>query len=194
MYQAFEQADRDAKTVLIVEDQIEMRAINAMYLHHHGYRVLATDNGMDGVRAAREEHPDLILMDISVPGLDGIRATETLKGDPDTVEIPVVLIGEAVRGTLVIHEHDKLAINAEALHLPDHVEVSIEGLEAGTHITAADVILPDGAELAADPKTSIAIISVAPSAEQMEGEGAGEVEAPVAEEEAEAPVAEEVSA
>ena len=92
MYQAFDQADRDAKTVLIVEDQIEMRAINAMYLHHHGYRVLATDNGMDGVRAAREEHPDLILMDISVPGLDGIRATETLKGDPDTVEIPVVII------------------------------------------------------------------------------------------------------
>ena len=116
------------------------------------------------------------------------------RGEKVTVEIPVVLIGEAVRGTLVIHEHDKLAINAEALHLPDHVEVSIEGLEAGTHITAADVILPDGAELAADPKTSIAIISVAPSAEQMEGEGAGEVEAPVAEEEAEAPVAEEVSA
>lgn len=92
MYQAFDQKTRGAKTVLIVEDQIEMRAINAMYLHHHGYRVLATDNGMDGVRAAREEHPDLILMDISVPGLDGIRATETLKRDPETGEIPVVII------------------------------------------------------------------------------------------------------
>jgi two-component system cell cycle response regulator DivK len=92
MYQAFDQKTRGAKTVLIVEDQIEMRAINAMYLHHHGYRVLATDNGMDGVRAAREEHPDLILMDISVPGMDGIRATETLKRDPDTGEIPVVII------------------------------------------------------------------------------------------------------
>ena len=92
MYQAFDQKTRGAKTVLIVEDQIEMRAINAMYLHHHGYRVLATDNGLDGVRAAREEHPDLILMDISVPGIDGIRATEQLKADPETGSIPVVII------------------------------------------------------------------------------------------------------
>ncbi len=91
MYQAFEQPD-DAKTVLIVEDQLEMRAINAMYLHHHGYRVLAADNGLDGLRAARETHPDLILMDISMPGLDGIRATEALKRDPDTGQIPVLII------------------------------------------------------------------------------------------------------
>ncbi|HSU14269.1 response regulator [Longimicrobium sp.] len=92
MYQAFDQKTRGAKTVLIVEDQIEMRAINAMYLHHHGYRVLATDNGAEGIRAAREEHPDLILMDISMPGMDGIRATETLKLDPETGAIPVVII------------------------------------------------------------------------------------------------------
>src|SRR6185436_8750420 len=92
MYQAFNQAHEDAKTVLIVEDQIEMRAINAMYLHHHGFRVVATDNGIDGVRAAREEHPDLILMDISIPGMDGIRATEAIKRDPETGDIPVLII------------------------------------------------------------------------------------------------------
>src|SRR3954451_13109130 len=92
MYQTFDQATRGAKTVLIVEDQIEMRAINAMYLHHHGYRVLATDNGVEGVEAARESQPDLILMDISIPGMDGIRATETLKADPETERIPVLII------------------------------------------------------------------------------------------------------
>lgn len=92
MYQSFEQPAGTAKTVLIVEDQLEMRAINAMYLHHHGYRVLATDNGLDGVSAAREAHPDLILMDVSVPGLDGIRATEQIKSDPLTGGIPVVII------------------------------------------------------------------------------------------------------
>ena len=91
MYQAFEQP-AEAKTVLIVEDQMEMRAINAMYLHHHGYRVLAADNGVDGLRAARETHPDLILMDISMPGMDGIRATEALKRDPETGAIPVLII------------------------------------------------------------------------------------------------------
>ncbi|HEV7590219.1 MAG TPA: response regulator [Longimicrobium sp.] len=92
MYQAFNQADGDAQTVLIVEDQIEMRAINAMYLHHHGYRVLATDNGIEGVEAARANHPDLILMDISIPGMDGIRATAALKHDPETESIPVLII------------------------------------------------------------------------------------------------------
>lgn len=92
MYQAFNQADDDAQTVLIVEDQVEMRAINAMYLHHHGYRVLATDNGIDGLEAARENHPDLILMDISIPGMDGIRATSALKCDPATEDIPVLIL------------------------------------------------------------------------------------------------------
>ena len=92
MYQAFDQADRDAKTVLIVEDQIEMRAINAMYLHHHGFRVLATDNGADAVRLSRAELPDLIFMDVSIPGMDGIRATAELKRDPATRAIPVVIV------------------------------------------------------------------------------------------------------
>jgi two-component system, cell cycle response regulator DivK len=92
MYQAFNQADEDAQTVLIVEDQIEMRAINAMYLHHHGYRVLATDNGLEGVEAARANRPDVILMDISMPGMDGIRATSELKRDPTTEDIPVLII------------------------------------------------------------------------------------------------------
>jgi two-component system cell cycle response regulator DivK len=92
MYQVFNQADDDAQTVLIVEDQIEMRAINAMYLHHHGFRVLATDNGIEALEAARENRPDLILMDVSIPGMDGIRATSELKHDPATEGIPVLIV------------------------------------------------------------------------------------------------------
>lgn len=80
------------KTVLIVEDQLEMRAIHSAYLQHHGYRVLAVADGDAGLRAAREEHPDLILMDISVPGTDGIRATHQLKRDPRTEGIPVLIV------------------------------------------------------------------------------------------------------
>lgn len=91
MHQTFEQPT-PAKTVLIVEDQLEFRAIHAMYLHHHGYRVVAADNGWDGIRAARECRPDVILMDISLPGLDGIRATEQLKRDAGTCCIPVVIV------------------------------------------------------------------------------------------------------
>jgi large subunit ribosomal protein L25 len=99
------------------------------------------------------------------------------RGERVTVDVPVHLLGEAARGTLVIHEHDRLALSADALHLPDHLEASIEGLEAGTRVTAADVALPEGAELVGDPDTVVAIISVAPTAEELEGETAAEAPA-----------------
>jgi large subunit ribosomal protein L25 len=103
------------------------------------------------------------------------------RGEKVTVEVPVRLVGEAAKGTLIISEHDRLAITAEALHLPEFLEAPIDGLEAGAHVTAADIKLPAGVDLAVDPETMIAVISVAPSAEQLEGEGAGEVpEAPAA--------------
>jgi two-component system, cell cycle response regulator DivK len=81
-----------ARTVLIVEDQIEMRAIQSAFLQHHGYRVLAVDNGLAGVECARREMPDMILMDVSVPGMDGLSATRYLKQDPTTGHIPIVII------------------------------------------------------------------------------------------------------
>ena len=92
MIKHYEPAAEPARTVLIVEDQIEMRAIASAYLERQGYRVLATDNGADAVRKARDEHPDLIFMDISIPGMDGIRATAELKRDPATRGIPVVIL------------------------------------------------------------------------------------------------------
>lgn len=92
MIQKYEPAADAVRTVLIVEDQIEMRAIAAAYLERQGYRVLATDNGNDAVRQARAERPDLIFMDVSIPGMDGIRATAELKRDPATRAIPVVIV------------------------------------------------------------------------------------------------------
>ncbi len=105
------------------------------------------------------------------------------RGEMITVDVPVHLLGEAAKGTLVMLEHDRLSITADALQLPDHLEASIEGLEAGVRVTAADVKLPSGVSLAADSDLSIAVITLAPTAEQLEGEGAGEV--PEAEAEAE---------
>ncbi|MEV4417008.1 50S ribosomal protein L25/general stress protein Ctc [Catellatospora sp. NPDC049609] len=99
------------------------------------------------------------------------------RGEQVTVEVPVHLVGEAAKGTLVVTEHDKIAITAEALHLPEFVEVSLDGLEAGSHVTAGDVKLPRGAQLVADAETILAVVSVAPTAEQLEGETAEAPEA-----------------
>jgi large subunit ribosomal protein L25 len=94
------------------------------------------------------------------------------RGEKVTVDIRVQLVGDAAPGTLVVHESDTLSVSADATRLPDHFEISIEGLEAGSKITAADIVLPEGSELVADPETTIAVISVAPSAEALEGEAA----------------------
>jgi large subunit ribosomal protein L25 len=92
------------------------------------------------------------------------------RGERITVDVPVHLVGEAARGTLVMHEHDRLSITADALHLPDHLEASIEGLDAGSHVTAGDIKLPTGVELAADGELIVAVITGAPTAEELEGE------------------------
>ncbi|MEV4517254.1 50S ribosomal protein L25/general stress protein Ctc [Dactylosporangium sp. NPDC049525] len=94
------------------------------------------------------------------------------RGEKVTVEIPVHLTGEAARDTLVMVENTTLAILADATKLPEFVEVSIAGLDAGSHVTAGDVQLPAGSELAADPGLVIAVVTGAPTAEALEGEAA----------------------
>jgi large subunit ribosomal protein L25 len=92
------------------------------------------------------------------------------RGEKVTVDVPIVLVGEAARNTLVVSESTTLSIIAEAMHLPSQFEVSIEGLEAGSQVTAGDVTLPEGSELAVDADTVIAIVSTAQTAEQLEGD------------------------
>nr|MDT0658113.1 50S ribosomal protein L25/general stress protein Ctc [Micromonospora sp. DSM 115978] len=109
------------------------------------------------------------------------------RGEKVTVDVPVQLTGEPARDTLVMHEHDTLSVTADATRLPERLETSIDGLEAGSQVTAADVKLPQGVELAVDPELVLVVITAAPTAEQLAAEAAeaGEVAEP-AEAEAEA--------
>jgi large subunit ribosomal protein L25 len=92
------------------------------------------------------------------------------RGEMITIEVPVVLAGEAARETLVMLEHDKLAVLADATRLPDHLDASVDGLAAGSRVTAGEIKLPEGVELAADPEMVVAVVAAAPTAEEMEGE------------------------
>ena len=79
-------------TVLLVDDNEDNRLIYRAMLKHHGFRVLAASDGETAVRAAYRLKPDLILMDIDLPGIDGWTAIELLRSLPDTRGIPMVAL------------------------------------------------------------------------------------------------------
>src|SRR5258707_12054716 len=85
--------------VLIIEDnQLNLELITDL-LEAKGFSILQARNAEDGLRLARQKLPDLILMDISLPGMDGLAATRTLKADPATCRLPVIaLTAHAMRG------------------------------------------------------------------------------------------------
>ena len=87
-----ESVDNMAKTVLIVEDNdLNMKLFNDL-LQAHGYDTLQTMDGRDAVQIARENKPDLILMDIQLPEISGLEVTKMLKADEDLKHIPVIAV------------------------------------------------------------------------------------------------------
>jgi len=84
--------DGAAKTVLVVEDnELNMKLFHDL-LEAHGYNILQTKDGIDALRIAREEHPDLILMDIQLPEVSGLEVTRWIKEDDSLKEIPVIAV------------------------------------------------------------------------------------------------------
>ena len=78
--------------ILIVEDNDKNRKLVRDVLAHEGYRLLETDNGEEAVRLAQAERPALVLMDIQLPGIDGMEALRRLRADAETRAIPVVAV------------------------------------------------------------------------------------------------------
>lgn len=87
------------KRILVVEDHPDNMALVTTILTRFGYQVLQAGDAEVGLEQARSQAPDLILMDMQLPGMDGMQATRLLKGDPTTQRIPVVaLTAQAMRG------------------------------------------------------------------------------------------------
>lgn len=91
------------------------------------------------------------------------------RGEKVTVDVPLHVVGEAAPETLVNVDMNTLSIEVEATHIPGSLEVSVEGLEAGSQITAGDVPLPDGATLVSDPE-ALAVMVTVPQMETEETE------------------------
>jgi two-component system, cell cycle response regulator DivK len=80
------------KRILVVEDQDDNRQILRDLLTHAGYEVVEIDNGAEALPAAIAHRPDLILMDIQLPLLDGYEATRQIKADPTLKHIPIIVV------------------------------------------------------------------------------------------------------
>lgn len=102
------------------------------------------------------------------------------RGEKVVVEVPVHIVGDAAAATLITQELDTLEIEADVSSIPEGIEVSVEGVRAGTQILASQVPLPAGVELQTDGEQLVVNVVAAPTAEAMEAatdaEGAGVVE------------------
>ena len=88
-----------AHRILYVEDNFQNKRLVRKILSARGFEVLEADDGLTAVEIASKEHPDLILMDISLPGIDGVEATQRIKAYTGTARIPVIaLTANAMRG------------------------------------------------------------------------------------------------
>jgi len=94
------------------------------------------------------------------------------RGEKVTIDVPLAVSGEVAPGGLLNVEHNTVTVEAEATHLPTEIAVSVDGLEVGVQITAADLQLPSGVTLVTDAETLLVHVGAAPTAEQLEAETA----------------------
>jgi large subunit ribosomal protein L25 len=92
------------------------------------------------------------------------------RGEKVTVDVPVHLHGDAAPETLVVTENSTVQIEAEATNIPEYIEISIEGLPAGTQILAGQLDLPEGSTLLVDPETLVVNVTEQQSEEALEAE------------------------
>jgi len=116
------------------------------------------------------------------PYIEHVDLVVITRGEKVGVEVQVVVTGDAAVDTLVTQELNTIEVEADVSSIPEQVEVSVEGLQAGTQIHASDVLLPEGTTLRADGELLVVNVVAAPTAAEVEAsmdtEGAGVVEEP----------------
>jgi len=80
------------KRILVIEDDPASLRLVGYSLQHEGYQVLTAPNGLEGLRKARNEEPDLIVLDVMLPGIDGFEICHRLRTDPKTAQLPILML------------------------------------------------------------------------------------------------------
>jgi CheY-like chemotaxis protein len=114
-------------TILVIEDNAENRYLVRFLLEQRGHEVVTADSGPSGLELAARVRPDLILLDIQLPGMDGHAVARALKGDADLTRIPVI----AVTSYAMVGDREKcLAAGAEGyIEKPINPETFVDEIE-----------------------------------------------------------------
>jgi CheY-like chemotaxis protein len=119
------------KTILVAEDDHDILLMVSTVLEDAGYTVL-TSVGPDTIDAARTNHPDLVLLDNQMPGMDGVTIAQTLHQDPATKDIPIVAMTAATRAPIVCREMDAMGCLGKPFDI-DHLIAVLNRLLHTTH-------------------------------------------------------------
>ena len=79
------------KKILVIEDDPATSRLVDYSLRHEGYQVITSSNGLDGIRKAHSESPDLVILDVMLPGMDGFEICHRLRGEADTAKLPILM-------------------------------------------------------------------------------------------------------
>jgi CheY-like chemotaxis protein len=116
------------RTILLADDNEANRYLARFALERAGFRVVTAGDGEEALRQARAHRPDLVLMDVQMPILDGLEATERLRADPELAAIPVVAL------TAYVAPEDK--VRAREAGCSGHIAKPIDALRFAEQVTA----------------------------------------------------------
>jgi CheY-like chemotaxis protein len=119
-------------TVLLADDQLELRSIHSAYLQSHGFRVLTADDGQSALEVARTHHPDVIVLDQSMPRRTGVEVARELQLRKDTSCIPIIMLTAHTYGAVGRKAREAGCVSVLTKPCPPSRVLS----EIGRHVTA----------------------------------------------------------
>ena len=139
------------KKVLVVDDDPDVRLFNITVVEECGHTPLAAENGAQGLALVREEFPDLVVLDVLMPGQSGIKMYRALKTDPDLKHIPVIVLSGIARRSFLKSQQALAEFDGQAVPEPEaYVEKTGHGRRTGrgpgrvSRLSPARLRAPDG--------------------------------------------------
>ena len=140
---------------------------------------LKNSNALLSVKVSGKSHlaiPKQVQREVLRGFIEHVDLLKVKRGEKVTVDIPVHAVGEAISGSLVVTEMSEITIEAEATHIPEYVEVSLDGLDVGDQILASQLELPEGSTLAIEDDMLIINVTSQPTEPEPEEEVEAEPE------------------